>query len=163
MGRFHEGDVDAWTERASSFRRTLSSSSWTFRLASKLLPHGEAWPDGDEGSVMGLQGGRKVGPGNSEEPPSRSSVEGKLDGEASSSVSSLLASVVTLSGMSKYQMVPKPVKRVNSLTCSQVKKARKQFRQTNKREEIFDKLTINQQRTTIQLNTSPIPAAFRCR
>jgi hypothetical protein len=72
-------------------------------VASKLLQDGEAWPDCDEGSVVGLKGGQKVAPGNPEEPPGRSFVEGKLDEEASSSVSSILASVVMLSGMSKYQ------------------------------------------------------------
>jgi hypothetical protein len=103
VGKFHDEDVDAWTGRASSFRRTLSSSSWTCRVASELLRDGEAWLDVDEGPAVGLEGGQNVTLGTSEEPPGRSSVEGKLDEEASSSVSSILVSVEMLSGMSKYQ------------------------------------------------------------
>jgi hypothetical protein len=96
MSRFPYKDVDAWTGRTSSFRRTLSSSSWTFRMASELLPDGVAWPDVDEGPIVSLEGGRKVAPGNPIEPRGRSSVEGKFDEDASLSVSSILASVVLL-------------------------------------------------------------------
>ena len=54
---------------------------------------------------------------------------------------------ISLQLLDKSNALPKihycnEVKRVNSLTCSQVKKARKRFRQTNRNEEIFDKLTI---------------------
>jgi hypothetical protein len=66
-----------------------------------MLPDGVAWLDGDEGPAVGLKGGRGVTPGSPEEPPGRSSIAGRLDEEASSFVSSILASglVVLLSCM----------------------------------------------------------------